>query len=347
MAIIIDPDNPPIKGGGTIGSWLIRKESFKQEVNSNRIFDRDQIEWYDKFNRFGLLDPYNALSGSKEYLFFTKPDLHLMETNGNLNPELETDPFFKDLYERYRKVMYQLQLSADPTKTPFMPILSNAVKSTLDLPEISGKEVDGPATIYGTNIKYRGSSYASDEEHEFSLEFEDTRYLEVYMLIKTWDMYYRRRMYGTITPVRNDYTIWKTLDDQIAVYKFIVAEDGETIVHFSKLYGCYPLNVPRNVFSDGNKADGVNFTVSWRAQFVDDMDPLILRDFNTLVNPLLSSYTRTIPIYDSKTKAVSSEWASLPFIYKSGVESLDGFSKYKLKWRGRPTTTLSSTWSWD
>ena len=334
MAKIIDPNYPPYKGGSTLGSQLIRRESFKQEINSNRIFDRSQIEWYDKFNRFGLLDPYNPLAGSKEYVFFTRPDLHLLD-GSSLNPELETDPYFRDMYDRRKKILQQLQLSADGTTSPFMPILSNALKSSLELPEITAKEIEGPSTIYGTNIKYRGSSWSSDEEFDFSLEFEDTKYLEVYSLIKTWDMYYRKRLYGTVTPVRSDYTIWKTLDDQIAIYKFIVDEDGETIIHFSKLYGCYPLSVPRNTFSDTTKTDGLNFSVSWKAQFIDDMDPLILRDFNILVDPFRANYTRNIPIYDTNTKTISSEWPSIPYITRSPAGKLDGFVKYKLRWSGK------------
>ena len=338
MSKIIDPNYPPYQNTSTTGAMFIRKESFKKEMNSNRLFDRDQIEWYTKFSRYGILDPYNTLSGTKEYVFFTKPDLHLLNGIGEtsvLNPELAAEPFYKDIFLRYKELMYQLQLSADPSKNPFIPILTNALKSTLDLPEINGTEIDGPATIYGTMIRYRGSSFKSDEEFDFSLEFEDTKYTEVYLLIKLWDMYYRSRIFGTVTPTRTDYTIWKTLDDQIAIYKFIVGEDGESLVHFSKLYGCYPMNVPRNIFSDGNKSDGLNFTVSWKAQFIDDMDPLIIRDFNTLVLPALSSYSRDIPIYDKTMKASNAEWANIPYIYLDTSNPSDGgFGKYKLKWKG-------------
>lgn len=332
MAKIIDPNYPPYSQSSTLAGLLIRKESFKKEINANRIFDADQIEWYTKFSRFPILDVHNALTGTKEYLFFTKPDLNLLKNENELNDDLKNDPFFIDMLSNYKDVLYQLQLSVDPSKNPFMPILSNGVRSTLDLPEISAAEIDGPATIYGTTIKYRGTSYKSDEDFDFNLEFVDTKYLEIYLLMKTWDTYYRYRLLGQVSPNRDDYTVWKVLDDQIAIYKFVVGEDGESIIHFSKLYGCYPMNVPRNIFSDGNKTDGLNFSLNWKAQFIDDMDPLILRDFNVLVNPLINgNYTRDIPLYDKTLDAINPEWPTIPYI---GIDLDAKYHKYKLKWKG-------------
>ena len=41
------------------------------------VYIIDKIYNGIKFNRFGV-DPIMHLTGSKEYLFFTKPDLHLV-----------------------------------------------------------------------------------------------------------------------------------------------------------------------------------------------------------------------------------------------------------------------------
>ena len=149
---------------------------------ANGIYKRSDMARFQKFHRFGCIDPFNRVNNTREYLFFTKPDLHIFDARGVLNPELSNMPIFRDAFDRhYEQVMEQLQLSVSTTG-PFMNLLSNAKTSNLDLPGISADDMETSENLYGTKMHYRKGSDSSDENFDFSLEFEDTKYLEVYHL---------------------------------------------------------------------------------------------------------------------------------------------------------------------
>ncbi len=332
-------------------------EDMNEVLWANGIYNRQDIQWYTKFNRFGALDPFNAPSGSREYVFFTKPDLHLVEPHTDIiNPELANQPYFRELIERYPDVVTQLQHSHgigknNANKGPFMAVLSNALKNTLELPEISSTVIDTPQTIYGTGYNYRGWGYNSDEKIEFNLEFEDTRYLEIYNLIKAYEEYERLKHLGLVTPPNIDnapvvngkcfsyYIKNKILHDQFSVYKFIVEDDGETIMYYAKLWGVFFKNVPRDAFSDLKVDGGLQYSVSFEAAFVEDMNPSILVDFNQLVYDYRNN-TVDLPIYNKKKRMIDGSWATIPMVSKvltksdstwNGPKSMN--HTYKLKWR--------------
>lgn len=319
---------------------------------ANSIYNRSDIQWYSKFNRFGALDPFNAMSGSREYIFFTKPDLHLVEPGTNiLNAELANQPYFKELINRYPDVISQLQNSNGiGDKGPFMALLSNAVKNSLEIPTITATTIDTPATIYGTAYNYRGWGYSSDEKVEFSLEFEDSKYLEIYNLLKAYEEYGRLKHIGLVTPPNIDgapdvggvnfnyYVRNKILHDQFSVYKFIVEDDGETLIYYSKLWGVFFKNVPRDAFSDMKVEGGLRYAVDFEAAFIDDMNPTILADFNQLVMPYTDN-TKDLPVYNQSKRMIDGSWAKMPIISRvsNEVKSWNGPStmkySYKLKWR--------------
>lgn len=321
-------------------------------LQASGLYNRADIAWYEKFNRFGCIDPYNALgTGSREYLFFTKPDLHITEPGEEaLNPELSTNPFFTELKGRYSSVIGQLQKSSQySSKNPFMALLSNSVKNTLELPGVSANTIDTPANIYGTSYSYRGWGYSSDEKVSFSLEFEDTKYLELYHFFKAYEEYERLKHIGQVSPPNIDkapvvngycmdyYTRTKRLHDQFAIYKFIVEDDGETIVYYAKLWGVYPKSVPRDSFSDIKNDGSLVYAIEFDAAFVDDENPTILTDFNELTYDFIKN-TKDLPIYNTSKRIIDGRWAAMPVITKVnkdanwlGPQSMN--YTYKLKWR--------------
>ena len=320
---------------------------------ANGLYSRSQIEWYEKFNRFKAADPYNGLTGCREYLFFTKPDLNIVNPGTDtLNPELSGQVYFHELKQRYPDIIAQLQLSNGiGDKGPFMILLSNSVENTLDLDAISASTIDTPQTIYGTSYNYRGWGYTSDEKVSFSLEFQDTKYLEIYNLIKAYEEYERLKRLGLVTPPNIDnaptvngkafsyYIRNKVLHDQFSIYKFIVEDDGETIIYYAKLWGVFFKNVPRDAFSDLKAENGLKYSVEFEAAFVDDMNPSILADFNQIVNPYIRG-TSYLHIYNTSKRMIDGTWAKMPVVtkvYKTKDKTWNGPSsmnyKYKLTWR--------------
>lgn len=318
-------------------------------IKSSGIYSREEIQQarYTKFARFGkILDPFTRLNNTTEYLFFVKPDLHIMDgASGRLNPELENEPFFVELLYRYPDVISQLQRSSRNDSQPFAQLLSFHVNSGLDLPSVSASTMDTPATIFGTAYEYRQDGESSDENHQFSLEFTDTKYLEVYMFFKAYEEYHKLKKYGSVTPPDIDkYIVGKVLHNVMGVFKFLVAEDMETIVYYAYAWGVMPLSVPREAFSSAEFDGGITFSVDFKAAFIDDMDPLILNDFNNLTAPLCNGKP-DIPIYDigidEDTKEMNGKGrinGILPttaYVAEDVAPTIDynGKSKYKLKWR--------------
>lgn len=311
----------------------------KALLQSNGIYDRYQMDWYNKFSRFGIIDPYNTLTKTKEYIFITKPDLCLFNSNGTVSNVLSNNAFFVDAINRYRGSALQLQ-SSYKSSTPFMTMLSNAVTSTLDIPSISAEMIETAGNINGTKISYRGTSYKSDQDHDFSLEFEDTKYLDVYMLFKMYDEYEKLKWRGLIDFTKADsdrwknYIINKVLHDQVSMYKFIVADDGYRIIYWARLTGCVPTSIPRESFSSMEDAVQQKITVGWKSHFIRDMDPIIISQFNSLVEPHVTNKTE-LPLFDMERHVVNGSWASMPYIQIREIQ--DSYKKetrreYFLKW---------------
>lgn len=307
-------------------------EVFRKLLKSNGIYKRSDIDWLNKFNRFGCIDPYNTVLGPvREYVFFTRPDLHIFKdaTPSILNPEIGNMAYFVDLMQRgYGPVLQQLQYSCN-SSSPFMNILSNTKASNLDLPGMNASDTETSANLYGTRIFYREDAYSGDENFDFSIDFEDSKYLEVYTIFKAYELYQQKKAVGSITPPSDSYIINKVLHDQISIYKFLVGEDGETLIHWSKLYGCYPKSVPRDSFSEIPMDGHLKYSIQWKASFVEDMEPNILDDFNKLTSGIGGA---ELPIYDIDIHGVSGEWATIPYITQS-PPALGKYHTNKLKWR--------------
>ena len=328
-------------------------------VRSHNIADRYDMDWCHKFSRFGVLDPFNALTTTKEYIFITKPDLCILQPNSKvLHPVWANNAFFTDAVDRYRDMVEQLQYSADVSNGPFMNILSNTISSSLDLPDISAESIDTGSNIMGTKITYRGTSYKSHEDLNFNLEFEDNKYLDIYMLFKIYDEFEKAKWNGELNALFEqdadgvapenrwlNYTVNKILYDQVSMYKFVVAEDGMRIIYMARITGCFPDSISRSNFSDMNNSDPPKVTVGWKGHFVRDADPLIIANhFNHLVGidnarDLLRRRRSQLPLFDSEILAMNGEWASFPFIDirddipdKKGINSNALRREYYLAW---------------
>ena len=167
----------------TISNRILNEEMTKGSelhdlLNSNGIFRREDMQDFDRFYIFPRNDPYKMLGTTREYIFITKPDLHIFDAEnvGTLNPEIGNDPFFVDLMDRgYQySVLSNLQLSAKNGRyNPFIPMFTNYKTTNLDLSPINAGDIDTAANAFGTKIYYRRPTDTSNEECEFSLEFKD------------------------------------------------------------------------------------------------------------------------------------------------------------------------------
>lgn len=301
----------------THGNVKASKYATDELLNSQGLYSKKDINnaKFNKYSRFGrVLDPYGRLNAGREYLFFVKPDLHICIPYGKtkadtiykiggfdksntisssgltLNPQLTDRTYFTSLLNTNPNVIKELQKSASSSIDPFCHLLSFSVNSSLSLDSSNAQTMDNPATIYGTSYKYLQDSEASDEAYNFSLEFVDDKYLNTYHFFKAYSEYHIARKSGLVTPPDVSYYQYKKLHNTMGIYKFIVAEDMETIVYWAYLWGVYPTTCPRDAFSDASFSDGngLTFSVSFEAAFIEDMTPTVLYQFNQLMLPVVT-----------------------------------------------------------
>lgn len=309
------------------------------------LYARNDIDLYNKTYRFGLFNPYGALTQTKEFLFFTKPDLHIFQIaddtgilTGKLNEGLLNDPFWVDLGKNRKKTIKLLQSSYNRTsKDPFNHLLQNQVISNLEIPALSADSIETATNAYGVSLSYRGSSESSDDNLEFSLEFKDTKQLDVYYFFKAYEEYETLKHHGIIRPYKK-YIIDKVLHDQFAIYKFLVDDDMETILYYGKYYGVMPVSLPRDVFSNSNFDGGLSYSINFKAAFYEDMRPEILADFNAVSKTFYNTLPYRVDIYNNILDRADNRPAKAAYIVKdsstiSQSVSSTGFT-YKLKWRG-------------
>lgn len=183
------------------------KSELRRTLRANGFFMPEDMKMNEAFYRYPRADPYNYVDGAREYLFFTKPDLPLLKDDGTLIYPANQIPYFQDLIasEGYRKSVFgNLCASVGfQHECPFMRILSNRKTSNMDVPDIQVDELESAVNMYGTKILYPKSSQASDEGVDFSIEFEDTRFCEIYHLWKTYDIYRQLKWKGVLGPTVN------------------------------------------------------------------------------------------------------------------------------------------------
>lgn len=326
-----------IESSSLVGNTSINLESssskFTEELQARGIYDRTTMGLNKAFSRVPIIDPYNATTNTYEYVFFTKPDLHLLN-NGSPNPELvNRSAFFADAIDRYPHIVSQLQFTSSMNSDGgvLTPLLSNTINGNLELPSINSENFETAQNVYGSKMEYRGSSYKSDEGFDFSIDFKDTKFLEVYMWFKMYDEYEKMKMRGQVTPTLHSYIINKILHDQISIYKFIVGDDGMSLIYWARIMGAFPTSVPRDAFS--GKIEGeLTYSVSWHGQIVKDMDPGILTDFNNITAPYRGVPT-LIPLYDSVNHRFNPNWAKVPYIgIRKAQTNEDKLNKYYLLW---------------
>ena len=217
-------------------------------------------------------------------------------------------------------------------------LLQNSVISNLEIPEIEATSVESPVNDYGVGFQYRGTSEASDDSIDFSLEFRDTKWLDVYNFFRTYEEYEIMKHHGTVSPWLG-YIANRILHDQFSIYKFIVGEDMETLLYWGKLYGVMPMNLPRNVFSTTDFSNGLAYSINFKAAFYEDMRKDILLDFNNLSQYFKKSVGNPGGLYQYETYNKSTgmgDYRPAKSAYIQKYSNPDSPSKwvYKLKWKG-------------
>lgn len=320
---------------------------FKSAMHYNKLFSKSETDLMNKTYRFGIMNQSSELTETREYLFFTKPDLNIFKRDdvtgvvdtSSLNDYLATVPYWQSMFKYHKHILYALQSSAENGRNssidPFNHLLQNMANSNLEIPALSGTSVDTATNIYGVNYTYKGSSEASDDSLDTSIEFRDNKDLDVYWFFRSYEEYENLKYRGVIRPYKK-YIEKKILHDQFAIYKFLVDMDMETIIYYGKYYGVYPNNLPRDVFSTASFDNGISYTIDFKTAFYEDMKPEILYDFDYISKDIYKKCKYQVPVYNNHIGRVDGRAVRAAYI-NSVTNEAGNKIKYKLKWRGDDT----------
>ena len=333
--------NTSVNDEPTIYRSFTNSDFYKMALHGSNLFTKDEIDLYSNIYRFGLYNPYGAVTNLKEYLFFTKPDLNILtrkstgELIGSLNDNLVGSTFWQEINNERRNTLAMLQNSYVPG---WNKLLQNSVISNLEIPALEGTTVESPVNNYGVGFQYRGTSEASDDSIDFTLEFKDTKWLDIYYFFRAYEDYETLKHHGLVSPWEG-YITNRILHDQFAIYKFMVGDDMETIVYWCKLYGVMPMGLPRDVFSQTDFSNGLSYTISFKAAFFEDMRLDIISDFNDLskyYNMYDTGYSKyyQLETYNSDTGTGDFRPAKSAYIQRFRRDDSPTGWVYKLKWKG-------------
>lgn len=302
--IILGADTIDLSKANKQGARALRHYFRSRGVVVPDVNDVDRDLWYDKFNRWQWAYQDHAIGNTREYLFFTKPDLHITQgyavssaksNKDILCTDLQDDPFFIELMARHPRIVRLLSMSASYDRNPFNCLLSNAVCSKLNMPSKTINVVETGSTMDGANIAYPGTAEKSDFGYDFSLQFNDNADFEVYNFFDAYARYETLKKRGLITPPggtegaakgktyntsSNKYRAYKILYDEFSIYKFIV-DETERIIYCALFVGVFPTSAPRDTFDDLNPGM-ITHSVDFHACFVIDNNPLIYAWFNQI-----------------------------------------------------------------
>ena len=319
------------------------QSAFASVRHYSGLYYSNEIDLYNQIYRFRIINPDTAVSNFKEVLFFTKPDLSILQRDDNatgvypsisnpLNDALASRLFWRELKETMPDTIRMLQGSIN-RNDPFNRLLQNTVTGSIDIPALESESVETASNMYGVNLSYRGSSEASDDSFSFSLEFRDTKWLDVYYFFRAYEEYETLKHHGLVRPWK-PYIEQKILHDQFCIYKFLLDDDMETIRYYAKYYGVYPTSLPRDTFTNTDFNNGIVYNINFKAAFYEDMNPEILYDFNDLTKEIYTNDLFDIEVYNSTLGRVDTRSATAAKVVRYVSDFSPKGYEYKLKWKG-------------
>lgn len=338
----------------------------------HNIFTTDRVNVYNVltqyYNRFKIQNPNTSLTSSFAHIFFTRPDLNILLRTGpkqfELTDSAAADPEIFAAYHSNPDMIKQLVLD-NGMDHKFMFSLSNAAGSFSTADEGLKTDTAGE-TWTGQKIAYGKHNIDGRTASQFQITFTDNRNLDVYHINKLWMDYiskvYRGQLrskgqvynkktgmwedsvYNKTTGSAVSYIEDKILDYAVSVYYILCAEDGETIIFWSKYFGVFPVNSPSSSFSwsSGSKLHNPQLDIPYMYSFKRDYNPFDLVAFNKLSagpsgkDANGNAFYKYSKIYDPEIMGAGRTLVGAPFIETiSDPAKKSEAYQFKLRFRTR------------
>ena len=271
-------------------------------------------DWYYNFNRFRLIHPDSVLANSKGYIFFTRPDLNLASSSSETS---EVGLLINNMCRTHPAIVAGLQKNPQMSGVSFdhahkfIPILSNRCTG-IDINDETLETKEVGDTYTGWKLNYGTNNIKSKAASTVTTSFLDDEQLSIYLMFKIWCEYISNVSRGIVTP-RDEYVKTLQLDYANSIYYFLCAEDGQSILFWTKFTGCIPTNVPSSNFTDNYDTPirMPKYSITWQYAFKKDYDPYSLAEFNRLAN---GGDFGAAPMYDPETIRSAVTIVGCPFV---------------------------------
>lgn len=281
---------------------------------------------FEKFNRWNVNFPDYHLNKTFSKVFFTRPDLNILTSLDTLTDQANSDQLYLYTYKNNPKIIQYLTKYATPFHQ-FNTFLSNNSQS-FEVSDEYIKTVEAGETFTGHQIIYGKNDLESKGSGEIGSKYTDDYNIDIFKMHKIWIDYISKVYRGEFSP-KSIYKQRKVLDYAVSVYYFLLANDGETILFWTKYTGVFPTNTSSSIFSWDSESTvkKPELSIKYSYSFKNDLDPAHLAEFNTLS---INSYSNTAPVYDENTLSSGTTWVQAPFVDTS--KKANGNTVYKLKW---------------
>lgn len=283
------------------------------------------------YNRFKLPFLTGALSHTMSHVFFTRPDCNLFDGD-KLTTTANVHPTISSVYMRNPFILTGLTHNTPAKisqKGNFNLLLSNAASSF----QLTDEYIDtgeSSETLDGHKIPYGKLNTKSKASGTFTVTFDDDRNLSIYQQLKSWVDYISAVYIGEIEPTYPS-VINREIDYAANAYYILTAEDGYTILFWSKYYGVFPKTIPSSQYSwnKGSSLSMPSLQVEFQYAFKEDYILSTIEEFNTDaimgMESTLGDKVIYEPIFNTNTNTVGNTWVWLPFIdtIKSGANAIN------------------------
>lgn len=328
--------------GNMSGDEYIKE--IRENLNIYSAWSKLEInnKYHTEFNRFKLDHPDIFMRNTIGYIIFTRPDLNIYE-NGQIRNEMSMDVRCEYIIKHNKHVAQALTHEYDgKAGHNFNPLLSNLAQG-IDVSDDSVDTLDTGETFVGYKMQYSKHNIKSLSGGTITVKFKETFDLSVTNLFQLWVDYQSNVYRGAFTP-KDDYIWYRNIDYMCNVYYFLLDQDGETVLFWTKYFGVFPQNVPKSTFSYdmGSQVQLPEVSVTFSYVYKEDLSPMTLVELNDDAGVQNAATVSYVPTYNANLGISGKTWVGVPFV--TSVYTSNGIvsDAYSFKLRFRATDTLQT-----
>lgn len=185
---------------------------------------------------------------------------------------------------------------------PFMAILTNRLVSLNGWPDPTIDVETTEGGFFSESITYPKGHDQLTRNYDISATFSDVQGSIIHILFLMWTRWIHLANRGKVTAYIEDIEN-RRMCFTSSIYRFVMDPSNRYITKWAKATGCFPRSVPTGAYFnyDANASNvdvamnlSIPLTVAGKVEY---MDPIILKEFNMIIENRAPSIVRQTPAY--------------------------------------------------